>query len=341
MKPHMDIRHAARSLLCTAFFISLALPLPALPASLSLATAPLTSSTTTTVAPNLMFIIDSSGSMAWNYLPDWANDSLCKRTTGTYDAACDGQPPFRSPDFNGVYYNPAINYVPAVNADGTSKGSQASPWTSVKNDAYNIQNTGSTNLVTGYPDTEWCTDSTYTDCLRNDNYILPGIMVAGKTYATSHTTTSSGSGSVATGSLGSPTTASRSWGPHYYMMVPGEYCNSARLTNCQTTQTSDFSYPARLRWCSDTAMTTCQANRTSTYNIPRFPTKVTRAVATITVGSGNSSTTVSSITVNGQQILSATTTGSSTSSNVATDIATKINACTLALSGNCTVAGYS
>ncbi|HJV52622.1 MAG TPA: hypothetical protein VJ652_14240, partial [Noviherbaspirillum sp.] len=279
MKRYPALRRTARTLFCVALSAGIALPLPALPASVSLATTPLATATNTTVLPNLMFIIDSSGSMNWNYLPDWVDDKLCKSTSGTYDAACSNQPPFQSPDFNGIYYNPDINYVPAMNADGTSKPSQTT-WTAVKNDAYGIQSTGSTNLVSGYVDVEWCTDSSYSDCLRNDNYLLPGV-VDGKNYNQKHTTTSSGSGYVATGTPDLTVTAARTWGPHYYRIIPAEYCNSSKLTDCKQTQTATYKYPAKLRWCDSEANATaqtpatgsCQGLRTSSYTYARYPTK--------------------------------------------------------------------
>ncbi|HEV7928587.1 MAG TPA: hypothetical protein VGP12_00485, partial [Nitrosospira sp.] len=284
MKQPLHTRQTARKLLCLALSVSLALPVPAFSASLSLATEPLAKSTTTDVLPNLMFIMDSSGSMGWNYLPDWANDSICKNTDGNYTKACADQPLFRSPDFNGIYYNPAIRYESAVDANGTSKGSQTT-WTSVKNDAYGIQSTASTDLVKGYSDTEWCTDQKdsngkYVDCLRNDNYLLPGV-VGTKTYKNERAAVGTGSGSVATGSPAAPATATRSFGPHYYRINPGEFCDSAKLTNCQPTENSTFSFPARLRWCTTDAnakaaqpsANSCQAIRFGSFVYARFPTK--------------------------------------------------------------------
>ncbi|MEQ1598932.1 MAG: PilC/PilY family type IV pilus protein [Methylotenera sp.] len=255
--------------------------------AVDLADAPLADSTLSKVLPNVFFILDDSTSMEWNYLPDWVDDNLCKATDGNYDEACDKQPPFRSPDINGVYYNPTITYDPPVNADKTSKASQTT-WTSVKNDAYNIQDTGSTNLVTGYSDVVWCTDNTYTDCLRNDNYILPGTVVSPVTstsqaYKTSRTGQfATGSGSVATGNLATPSTATRNFGPHYYKVTPGEYCNTAQLTNCQVTETATYKYPAKVRWCNSEANATtlqpasgaCQAVRIDgEFDAIRYPTK--------------------------------------------------------------------
>lgn len=285
MKRHLQQYYFPRLTLSIMLITSIMLPVSTHAATVNLATAPLATATTTSVLPNVMLILDDSGSMASNYLPDWANDSICKSTTsGSYNANCTDQPPFRSSDFNGVYYNPAIRYKPAMNADGTSKASQTT-WTSVKNDAYNVQSTSSTNLVTGYTDDEWCTDSSYSDCLRNDNYILPTTSpntVNGKSYTILHSAvTATGSGLVATGSPLAPTTASRYWGPHYYTINPGEYCDSARLTNCQFTKTTTFSHPAKVRWCNSSANAiaatpaagTCQATRLSgSFTHVRYPT---------------------------------------------------------------------
>ena len=40
---------------------------------LDLATMPLQTSGSSDVKPNLMFVLDNSGSMGWDYSPDWAN----------------------------------------------------------------------------------------------------------------------------------------------------------------------------------------------------------------------------------------------------------------------------
>ena len=56
-----------------------------------LGVAPLISSTTSDVLPNLMYILDNSGSMSWDYMPDYVNDNNKCKTTGTsgdFSAAC-------------------------------------------------------------------------------------------------------------------------------------------------------------------------------------------------------------------------------------------------------------
>lgn len=58
----------------------------------------------TQAKPNLMFILDDSGSMGWDYMPDVISDS---RTYGYKAAQC-----------NGVAYNPSVTYVRPKTADG-------------------------------------------------------------------------------------------------------------------------------------------------------------------------------------------------------------------------------
>ena len=69
--------------------------------------------------PNVLFIIDDSSSMDYNYLPDdvpWDITSLGNPDpqTDTHAVA------LTSSQCNGVAYNPNIVYSPPVNADGTS-----------------------------------------------------------------------------------------------------------------------------------------------------------------------------------------------------------------------------
>lgn len=259
-------------------------------ATTDIAQVPLVTSASNAVLPNLMFVLDDSGSMNSDYLPDYANDSICRSSgatptySGNFGRNCTNEPPFRSPGFNGVYYNPRISYTPPLYANGTSWPTQNAAntggWTSVKNDAYGVQSTSSTNLLTGFPDVEYCTDTNYTDCLRNGNYVLPGT-VGGKNYTTRRNTTASGTGNIAVGAPDNATTEARTFGPHYYVITPGEFCDAKNLRNCQATETTVFNEPAPVRWCDSDANAraatpaagTCQALQTPTYNNLRLPTK--------------------------------------------------------------------
>jgi type IV pilus assembly protein PilY1 len=69
--------------------------------------APLFTSSATAVKPNLMFILDDSGSMGWDFLPDDANFSTTKYGKLSYHC-------------NGVAYNPSVTYSLPVDANGTA-----------------------------------------------------------------------------------------------------------------------------------------------------------------------------------------------------------------------------
>jgi type IV pilus assembly protein PilY1 len=234
-----------------------------------LANKPLVDSTTSDVLPNLMFILDNSGSMGWTYTPDWANSS--------------NNTLFKNASYNTQFYNPNISYQPAVDYTGTTLGSQTS-WTSVKNNAYRAAD-GSTNLVNN---------------------------------------------------------------AEYYAYVPGEYCTAEDLTSCiaASAPTAIYQYPATIRWCDTSANAAlvlpampatgkCEAIRKAGFTNMRTPA----STSTITFAVA-SNTTVSSIKVNGKEILSSNQSTSNTST-MATNVRDAINSCTNAVTGNCDLAGFS
>jgi type IV pilus assembly protein PilY1 len=137
---------ASRSTFCflslsLALAAGLALPLPALAASVALATSPLATSTTSSVQPNLVLLMDNSGSMAWDHLPDDASDggSAVTWRYGYYGV--------RSSQCNGVYYNPTTTYEPPVHADGTSYADAS--FTGAWQDGFNT-GAGTVNLNSGF-----------------------------------------------------------------------------------------------------------------------------------------------------------------------------------------------
>jgi type IV pilus assembly protein PilY1 len=137
----------------------------------------------TSVKPNMLLILDDSGSMARQYTPDYVtsnsnagvaricldaldNDNLINTTP----IECwVGDPPAMTTDVNTQYYNPDIRYFPASNYDGSSKGdmnctatggSTASPvagsacnasgWTAVPTDNVSSNNTFKRDMQTGF-----------------------------------------------------------------------------------------------------------------------------------------------------------------------------------------------
>lgn len=77
---------------------------------LDLATMPLQTSGSSDVKPNLMFVLDNSGSMAFDYAPDWA------------DSSSDWL--FSNADYNTQYYDPEVQYSPPLNYQGVSMANQ-------------------------------------------------------------------------------------------------------------------------------------------------------------------------------------------------------------------------
>ena len=100
--------------------------------------------------PNIFFLLDDSGSMDRDDLPDTINCSgdlggdlaVIHSDTGKLKpvyprSSC------QSPDFNKIYYNPAFTYTVPVNADGISLGD--STYTAARRDGYNASSS-TTNL---------------------------------------------------------------------------------------------------------------------------------------------------------------------------------------------------
>lgn len=111
-----------------------------------ISTAPLFTSSNASVKPNIMFILDDSGSMAWNYLPDDA---------GNFSSGWDGEYGFSTAQCNGVAYDPTVTYSVPVTATGTAV---ANGDTSIlaPNSSYNKNNSyGSTTSLSST--TNWPT----------------------------------------------------------------------------------------------------------------------------------------------------------------------------------------
>src|SRR6185503_8970421 len=130
------------------------------------------------VKPNIVFTMDDSGSMGWDFLPDYVawvvGAAHCRdgiQCGGATSAPGGGytfsqyDPPVRSANYNGVYYDPSAFYRAGKKADGADmpcEGADATcgaPWTAVYVNGfagYPGANTGGTiDLTTGYPDSVW------------------------------------------------------------------------------------------------------------------------------------------------------------------------------------------
>jgi Tfp pilus tip-associated adhesin PilY1 len=255
-----------------------------------LATSPLSGASSQEISPNIMFAMDDSLSMSWDYLPDWAggknnSDGVTTIPIALWQA--------RNSGFNGIAYNPGFTYAAPVH------------YTSTGDD------------TTTYPTQSAANTANWTIVRRNP-------------FSATDTTTVSLVGNA-----------------YYYATEPGEYCTNASMRSCSTTSTA---FPAKLRWCNSAveavaavpSANACQATEvdnsgsTDKFGYPRMPAPRTSMV---TISGGGD---VSSLQVNGFQILSAVVPSQSDSTSLASAIADSINTCTFGVTGAtfCQVVGY-
>ncbi|MGZ5199599.1 MAG: PilC/PilY family type IV pilus protein [Telluria sp.] len=249
---------------------------------------------TGSVKPNLMLLYDNSGSMAWNFTPDYIDDTKSCRSRATLAGGTKGcavgDAPFNSADFNRQYYDPRVTYAPPVKSDGSSYASMTSAnttaWTKVSTDGFNVntrdlRNNSATltNLVTGFPDQKWCDGNG--NCRTNTStYSYPDDTF----YSSSNI----------------------SGNPYYYTIKVAEYCTDSTMTNCKVTNVgapAPAGYPvaAKVRWCTDRALTNCQAKYVGSYVYPRFsdPNRSPDWYGTVTINSSVSTKpmSISSVSV--------------------------------------------
>ena len=178
MKTHSNAKRTIARLMAL-LYVATAMPLQA--AQTDLTSQPLANvAGTATVKPNIMFLLDDSGSMMQQYTPDYvserwgspaASDRHCYDSSDDGDANRDlcifGDPPYMSPDFNKQYYNPDITYTPPTTWDGVAYQSQTAAntvnWTAVKTDGFNVQNINhfeqsntTWDIASQYPSRAWC-----------------------------------------------------------------------------------------------------------------------------------------------------------------------------------------
>ncbi|MEO6967311.1 MAG: PilC/PilY family type IV pilus protein [Rhodanobacteraceae bacterium] len=98
---------------------------------------------TIAVPPDLVVTFDDSGSMGSNYMSDnrpfdngnWTSPGTAPwRCAGVIDDSNNKGGPLSSHPMNGVFYNPAINYLPPVNADGSNFPNADATLAAVQND---------------------------------------------------------------------------------------------------------------------------------------------------------------------------------------------------------------
>lgn len=108
---------------------------PAFAALTDISNNPLASASSVAVKPNIMYLLDNSGSMAWNHMPD--NVSNDTGHVGYKNSSC-----------NSIYYNPNIVYEPPRQYNGNSFSNAS--FTAAYRDGYATSLGTAADLSTSY-----------------------------------------------------------------------------------------------------------------------------------------------------------------------------------------------
>jgi type IV pilus assembly protein PilY1 len=150
--------------------------LPSAAAVTDIGAEPVITQANVTAKPNLLFLLDNSGSMAWDFMPDDMGDT----GSGTGTTTAYG---YRSSQCNGVAYDPGYTYVPPITSTGASYSNAT--FTGAWNDGY-VGGTSTTNLsgTTTTSDTSSTSNTTGTGSKSfavSDSSYYSGSFVIGTT----------------------------------------------------------------------------------------------------------------------------------------------------------------
>lgn len=165
-------------------------------AAIDIASAPL--ETGSTVDPNIMFLLDDSGSMQQGMMPENLEDnagiaSNCNEQSYAGMNMClyntSGRAFLASSHVNKMYYNPTVTYTAPVKADGTSYGDAS--FTAAKVDGYKSSST-QINLSNGYRAIMSASDNGSSTGAKADFAISPSGNAGAAFYYTFNTGCSNG-----------------------------------------------------------------------------------------------------------------------------------------------------
>src|SRR5664279_2941674 len=97
-----------RQALCWALVLSSMISTPVLSAQTDISSSPITSTNGAQVKPNVMLLMDASGSMGWGHMPDEVETQVGYGAIGYKAAQC-----------NVLYYNRNQTYTIPKQANGT------------------------------------------------------------------------------------------------------------------------------------------------------------------------------------------------------------------------------
>ena len=135
-------------------------------ASVPVDQTPLTSQVT--LPPNIMLVIDDSGSMAWDYMPD--SEYLCDVVSGVWTTTCSATTDmYRSYAINGAYYNPNQIYQPPPTSTGVATGTKSVTVSTGNGGTYTAQVTTWSSAYNQSPSMTGAYDNPFSSYNATDN----------------------------------------------------------------------------------------------------------------------------------------------------------------------------
>ena len=216
-------------------------------------------------------VFPDSGNSSW----DWDNDTTPSQQDGDRNdpqQPWPAGPPQYAAQSNTIYYNPQVTYTPGKDASGNDLPSMDSTttlgWTKVPINPYVSSNT--VDLTSDWPDPVFCKNAfdnpTGSNCRRNGFKDASSYLSGGPVPYASGPFRYSNAQNKTDGTYGWPNATGSSsdyrWirirfgPPHYYTIVPREYCTDANLTSCtlQTSPSGPYVFPALVRYCQNESM---------------------------------------------------------------------------------------
>src|SRR5438552_653839 len=153
-------------------------------AQVTISQLPLASAGGNNILPNLLFTLDNSGSMDWQFVPDYVDPATVLAVSGSNSApnnpcmsnstgstlCVEGDAPYSAGGefaMNGVGYDPNFSYLAGIDSNGQPHVSPPSgtltPATTPK-DAYTASK-GNIDVTTQIPDRKYCNSNNV--CMRN------------------------------------------------------------------------------------------------------------------------------------------------------------------------------
>ena len=147
-------------------------------AQVTISQLPLASAGGNNILPNLLFTLDNSGSMNWDFIPDYVNPATsgmpnnpCMTNSAGSNLCVAGDPPYTAGGqfgSNGVAYDPNFSYLAGIDANGqphVNPPSGTLTVTNTPNDAWGVQFSSNSDLTTAVRDRRYCNSNNL--CKRN------------------------------------------------------------------------------------------------------------------------------------------------------------------------------